>query len=152
MQTKGTISTGSALVMWDYYLTVQDKPREKRHQLKEYWWICLFVFRCRSHLQKTEKKKSNVSRIQRQQQCSNNGGKKKPVWTKCKRSFHPLFPSLGLLFQHTPGWEVILDFETHTVQTVMHTFRQFTAPHSTRLWRADAESNSQHKRFGKTTI
>lgn len=36
MQTKGTISTGSALVMWDYYLTVQDERREKRHQLKEY--------------------------------------------------------------------------------------------------------------------
>lgn len=24
METKGTISRGSALVMWDYYLTVQD--------------------------------------------------------------------------------------------------------------------------------
>lgn len=40
----------------------------------------------------------------------------------------PTVSSLGLLSQHAPGWEVISDFETHTVQTAMHTFRQFTAP------------------------
>lgn len=30
MQTKGTISKGSALVMWDYYLTVQDRKVIRR--------------------------------------------------------------------------------------------------------------------------
>lgn len=80
MKTKGTISRGSALVMRDCYLTVQDGNGIRRDAsakiIDESACLCLVAaLSCR----KQRKKKSDVSRIQRQQQCNDNEGGEKPV-------------------------------------------------------------------------
>lgn len=67
MQTKGMISRGSALVVWDYYLTVQDGNVIRRDSssklIDESACLCLdAVLFCRK--QRGGGKKSNVSRTE----------------------------------------------------------------------------------------
>lgn len=75
-----------------------------------------------------DRNKSNVSRNPEAAATQQQWGRKKASVSKRQAQPPPTVSSLALLSQHASGWEVISDFETHTVQTVVHSFRQFTAP------------------------